>query len=275
MASFTRTYSDQDLWGILEKVVESIDQEGKISQSTYDKAREESGYAHTPRAKYIAKRLGKSWDSLVAKAQQANRQAATEGGTKASGGPTESASASRAPSTLISHTTVQYALRLIADRLGGGKMNAMQYERERQKLLALATDKDEHYMLQESLPSAQGLQRVFGSWAEVCKVAGLEGEAKSTKTLRTPAGSYDLEDCKQAISEALEWAAGAGVNLTQRAYQQYAVGQEGVPSLRAIQDILKKADMGSFADLRKTVQVERICTSHGVERVQAVSRKHS
>jgi len=68
MASFARTYSDQDLWSILEKVVESISQDGKISQSTYDKAREEAGYAHTPRAKYIAKRLGNSWDNLVAKA---------------------------------------------------------------------------------------------------------------------------------------------------------------------------------------------------------------
>ena len=42
---------------------------------------------------------------------------------------------------------MQYALRLIADRLGGGKINAMQYERERQKLLALATDKDEQNVL--------------------------------------------------------------------------------------------------------------------------------
>jgi len=37
--------------------------------------------------------------------------------------------------------------------------------------------------------------------------------------------------------------------------------------------ILKKADMSSFADLRKTVQAERFCTSHGVERVQGLSKQ--
>ena len=258
MATFTRTYSDQDLWSILENVLGSMSQEGKVSQSAYDKAREESGYGHTPRAKYIAKRLGKSWEHLVAKAQQSNQQ--TDANSKSK--PTESASASRTPSTLISRTTVRYALGLIAGRLGVESVNAMQYERERKKVLAQAADTDEVYMLQESLPSAQGLQRAFGGWDEVCRQAGIASHAKASKPLRTPSGSYDLEDCRKAMSEALAWAAEEGINLTQRAYQEYAVGRSGIPSLNAMQGILKKSNAGSFAAFRSSVQTERLKQRH-------------
>jgi len=53
MATFTRTYSDQDLLIILQAVVDAEGQEHTLTQSQYDKAREQHGYGHTPRAKYI------------------------------------------------------------------------------------------------------------------------------------------------------------------------------------------------------------------------------
>lgn len=161
---------------------------------------------------------------------------------------------------MISHATVQHAVSLISKRLGLDSLNAGQYERERKKVLAEALDPEEAYALDEALPSAQRLQRVYKTWAEVCRVGGIERPVRNNgeRERFTNPGSYDLAACQQAMMEALAWAAEENLDLTQRAYQQFSVGREGTPSLRAMQDVLKAAEDGSFAQFRGRVQAQRL-----------------
>lgn len=77
MASFSCTYSDQDLRVLLQAVVDAKAADHALTQSEYDHARQAHGYGHTPRAKYIAKRLGASWQSLAAKALQGQERELT------------------------------------------------------------------------------------------------------------------------------------------------------------------------------------------------------
>lgn len=262
MNLYTRTYSDQDLQIILQAVVDAEGKEHALTQSQYDKAREEHGYAHTPRAKYIAKRLGASWKYLAAKALQAQAQSEAED-IDATAEATSSTSASydrRKPSEVISHAVVRHTMSLISKRLKTDSLNAGQYERERKTIIAEALDPEEAYALEEALPSAQRLQRVYKTWAEVCRVGGIErpGKGSGNRERFTQPGSYDLAACKAAMLEALAWAAEENLDLTQRAYQQFSVGREGTPSLRAMQDVLKKEAAGSFAEFRERVQAQRL-----------------
>lgn len=97
--------------------------------------------------------------------------------------------------------------------------------------------------MDEALPSAQRLQRVYKTWAGACQAAGIkapEGSTANGERHHTNPGSYDLEGAKQAMLEALAWDAGQEHELTRRAYQEYAVEVEGIPSLNALQGLLKR-----------------------------------
>jgi len=253
MASFTRTYSDQDLRLLLQMVVDEAVAEHALTQAEYDRAREQHGYADTPRAKYIAKRLGQSWTKLAAQAFQ--QQAARPDAAR------EEHAGRRAPSEIISQAAVKHALATILRRLDQDEMSAIQYERERQALIAAAADKEEAYALDEALPSAQRLQAVYKTWAGVCEAAGIkapEGSTAKGPRSHTNPGSYDLAACQEAMLKALKWAAENERELTQRAYQEYAGSREGIPSLNAMQGILKREELGSFADYRSSVQTMRL-----------------
>ena len=255
MASFARTYSDHDLQVILQAVVDAEGCQHALTQAEYDKARETHDYAHTPRAKYIAKRLGQSWKSLSSKAHHKQASSRQIAGSHEHNNP-----ARRHPSEIISQAATRHALQLISKRLGQDTLNAMQYERERKLVINEATDPEEAYALDEALPSAERLQRVYKTWSAVCQAGGLI--VSPTKTAgsgrQTNPGSYNLDACWQAMMEALAWAAEENLDLTQRAYQQFSAGREGTPSLRAMQDVLKAAEAGSFAQFRGQVQSKRL-----------------
>lgn len=255
MASFSRKYSDQDLRAILQAVVNDEAADHALTQAEYDKARGAHGYGHTPRAKYIAKRLDQSWASLAKLALR--EQAAKVREVAGDGGSPDR----RQPSDLISAATVRNALRVVSRRLSADTLSAIQYERGRQQILAEAADREEAYALDEALPSAQRLQAKYDTWADACKEAGLRTSEDATNTRavqRTNPGSYDSANAEQAITQALDWASEQGRELTQRTYQEYAVGREGIPSLNALQKLLKRESLGSFADFRSQVQAKRL-----------------
>lgn len=251
MASFKRSYTQQELRVIAGEVLETADpfRSASVTHAQYDAARTKAGFPDSPQAKYVAKRLGHRWPQLVRLVRDDSQSAQRELDAHAD---------RRAPSEYITQATARHALSTVSARLGQETVSAADYEAERAKLLDDARDHHERYQLGEALPTSAQLNHRFGSWKKTCQAAGIEPPAPAKARRNSMKKEYTVADCERARHAAIDWAVQEGRgNLTLVVYREFARTHPNTPHQATVNALLKRQGGGTWSELRSRVQLER------------------
>lgn len=251
MGSFKRSYTPQQLRVIAAEVLRQADptESRHVSQADYDAARAPAGFPDTPQAKYIAVRLGHTWKRVVVLVREDSQSAQRE---------LDAHSGRRAPSEFITNAAARNALQMVCARLGVDTVGVDAYDAERREILKGARDDDEHYLLEEAVPSSARLNHRFGSWKKVCEAADIEVAEPVQARRNSMKKVYSVADCERAMHAALDWAEQEGHdNLTLVLYRQFARTHPDTPHQATVNAVLKRENAGTWSELRSRVQLER------------------
>ncbi|HST54462.1 MAG TPA: hypothetical protein VLJ42_01030 [Solirubrobacteraceae bacterium] len=185
MAAFVPKWDPLSLIEIMREVVATTQQRATVTQQSYNQARREIGFGHTPRADKLAARYGMEWSALVRVIGAEELRART----------IARATHSREREVLTTAEAV-FALQAVARRLATEEITPTIYEHERQAINAEVRRRYRHGSAAVPLPSVDVLREKF-EFAEIMDAAGLRYAERAAQRLmpRASAVLLFLEHC--------------------------------------------------------------------------------
>lgn len=168
MSRFDVKHSDQELLAVVRTVTRHVspDDPETVTQAAYDSARTPAGYADTPRAYRIAKRLSSTWEQVLHLAHAAGNPDHIVG-----------ARARTRVRNVLTKAEITHYLQKAAAAIGTKELGTRDYENHRDKVVAADNRRYRHRQgLEDLMPTAQMIVAFAGSWENALAWAGLQAK---------------------------------------------------------------------------------------------------
>lgn len=168
MSRFDVKHSDQELLAVVRAVTRHIspDDPETVSQAAYDSGRAAAGYAGTPRAYRIAKRLSSTWEQVLHLAHIAGNPDHIVG-----------ARARTRVRNVLTKAEITHYLQTAAAAVGTTELGTRDYENHRDTVVEADNRRYRHRQgLEELMPTAQMIVSFAGTWENALAWAGLQAK---------------------------------------------------------------------------------------------------